>query len=282
MVVERRPIIGQQSGPAKLRPAPRRMSDPVAAWRRELPVLRGAHVDLREVTGDDALGLFELISQDEAVHRHISAPPPSIVAFHGFIRWCHQQRAAGGSVCFAIVPHGLEHAVGIFQIRKLGLDFSVAEWGFALGSMFWSTGIFAEAAALAAEFAFTTLGTFRLEGRATTANGRGNGALLKLGASSEGILRGGLQRDDCPRDQFIWGLLAEEWRQPAAGQERFSAAAAQKNIETAIAEFQTRRLNNPQSPQSTSRVPLYPFFVSSAPADGEDEPPPRKPKPPRG
>ena len=228
--------------------------------------MRGERVVLREVTGSDAMGLFELISQDEAVNRHISAPPPSIVAFHGFIRWCHEQRLAGESVCFGIVLHGLEHAVGIIQIRRLGLNFSIAEWGFALGSMFWATGIFVEAAALAARFAFTTLGTYRLEGRAATANGRGNGALLKLGASSEALLRGGLKRDDLPRDQFIWGLLADEWSDPPAGRPRFSAAAAQKDIAAAVAEFQKRMLDNsPREPSSQSgvRVPLYPFFVSS-------------------
>jgi RimJ/RimL family protein N-acetyltransferase len=249
------------------------MNDVIPPWRQELPILRGARVVLREVTGSDAAGLFELISQDEAVHRHISAPPPSIVAFHGFIRWCHQQRLAGESMCFGIVPNGLEHAVGIIQIRRLDLSFSVAEWGFALGSMFWATGVFVEAAALAAQFAFTTLGTYRLEGRAATANGRGNGALLKLGASSEGILRAGLKRDDVPRDQFIWGLLSEEWREPPTGRRRFSAAAAQKNIEAATAEFQKRMLDNsPRDPSSQSglRVPLYPFFVSSPVRPPED------------
>jgi RimJ/RimL family protein N-acetyltransferase len=259
------------------------MSEIVPTWRRELPVLRGARVALREVTGSDALGLFELITQDEAVQRYIAAPPPSIVAFHGFIRWCHHQRAAGESVCFAIVPHGLEQAVGILQIRARALDFSIAEWGFALGSMFWSTGVFVEAAVLAAEFAFSTLGTFRLEGRAATANGRGNGALLKLGASSEAILRKGLKRDDVPCDQFIWGLLAEEWRQPPVGDRRFSATTAQKNIGAAIAEFQTRLLNNPQHEQpsrSTLPVPLYPFFVWSAAPESLDAPRRSKLKPP--
>jgi RimJ/RimL family protein N-acetyltransferase len=259
------------------------MSEIVPAWRRELPILVGARVALREVTGSDAAGLFQLITRDEVVQRYIAAPPPSVVAFHGFIRWCHQQRAAGESVCFAIVPNGLEHAVGIIQIRALGLSFSIAEWGFALGSMFWSTGVFVEAAALAAEFAFSTLGTFRLEGRAATANGRGNGALLKLGASSEAILRRGLTRDDLPHDQFIWGLLAEEWRRPPVRDRRFSAATAQKNIGAAIVEFQARLLNNPQHAgpsQSTSPAPLYPFFIGSAASDSPDAQRRLKPKPP--
>jgi ribosomal-protein-alanine N-acetyltransferase len=259
------------------------MNETVHPWRRELPVLHGARVYLREVMGSDAAGLFELITQDEDVQRHISAPPPSIVAFHGFIRWCQDQRARGESVCFAIVPHGLTHAVGIVQIRKLGLDFCVAEWGFAIGSMFWSTGVFMEAAVLAADFAFSTLKTFRLEGRAATANGRGNGVLLKLGASSEALLRRGLKRDDVPRDQFIWGLLAEEWRdRPAECARRFSAATAQKGIDAAIAAFQARLLNQPQPDQpsqSSAPAPHYPFFVGSPPPKspdvrGESEPPP--------
>ena len=165
-------------------------------------------------------------------------------------------------MCFAIVPRGLEHAVGIIQIRALALDFSIAEWGFALGSMFWSTGLFLEAAALAADFAFTTLGTYRLGGRAATANGRGNGALLKLGASSKAVLRSGLKRDNLARDQFIWGLLADEWRRPAIDHPRFSSSAAEKNIEAAVAEFQARLLNSPRCAQpspSTGPAPLYPF-----------------------
>ena len=234
--------------------------------------MRGERVVLREVTPADAAGLYELISEDEDVSRHISKPPPSIVAFHGFISWCHRQRAAGDSLCFAIVPHGLEHAVGIIQIRRLALDFSIAEWGFAIGSMFWGTGVFVEAAALVAEFAFTTLGTYRLEGRAATANCRGNGALLKLGASSEAMLRGGLLRDDQPRDQFIWGLLAEDWRNRAPCPHRFSAEAAQKRIDAAIAEFQARHQSNPpgdrRSPD-TSAAPFYPFFIGRL----DDEPP---------
>ena len=39
------------------------------------------------------------------------------------------------------------------------------------------------------DFAFDTLGVHRLEARAAVANGRGNGALRKIGAVQEGVLR---------------------------------------------------------------------------------------------
>ncbi len=234
---------------------------PPEHWRQGLPHLTGARLYLREVVATDAVSLFELITQDPAVQRHISTPPPSIVAYQGFIAWSHRQRSEGQSICFAVVPHGVEHAIGIFQVRALGLDFSVAEWGFALGSAFWSTGIFEEAAALVADFAFNTLGTFRLEGRAVTTNGRGNGALYKLGASEEGILRQGLERDDLQHDQFMWSLLAEEWPQQPVERGRFSEATAKKKIDLAIAEIQCHLFKNARL-ESSSKPHLHPFFVS--------------------
>jgi RimJ/RimL family protein N-acetyltransferase len=43
--------------------------------------------------------------------------------------------------------------------------FSTAEWGFAVGSAFWGTGVFRESAELLLAFAFETIGVHRLEAR---------------------------------------------------------------------------------------------------------------------
>jgi RimJ/RimL family protein N-acetyltransferase len=51
-----------------------------------------------------------------------------------------------------------------------------------------------------------------LEARASVANGRGNGALRKLGAIQEGILRRSFYRDGQYHDQVLWSVLAEDWR----------------------------------------------------------------------
>ena len=96
---------------------------------------------------------------------------------------------AGNYVCFAVVPDGMDSAVGIFQVRSLEAGFGTAEWGFALGSQFWGTGMFIDGARLVLDFAFDVIGARRLEARAAVANGRGNGALRKVGAVPEGMLR---------------------------------------------------------------------------------------------
>ena len=76
----------------------------------------------------------------------------------------------------------------------------------------WGSGIFVEGARLILDFAFDVIGASRLEARAATANGRGNGALRKLGAVQEGVLRRSFFRNGHYLDQVLWGILAEDWR----------------------------------------------------------------------
>ena len=85
-------------------------------------------------------------------------------------------------------------------------------WGFALGSQFWGTGLFVEGARAVLNFGVDVLGVLRFEARAAIANGRGNGALRKIGAVQEGVLRRSFLRDGHYHDQVLWSILAEDWR----------------------------------------------------------------------
>jgi len=60
--------------------------------------------------------------------------------------------------------------------------------------------------------AFDVIGPHRLEARAAVANGRGNGALRKVGAMQEGILRQSFLRNGEYLDQTLWTILDEDWR----------------------------------------------------------------------
>jgi RimJ/RimL family protein N-acetyltransferase len=184
-------------------------------WRQRLPVLTGAAVTLRELQIEDAAPLLALLSTEE-VSRFISPPPTTVEGFERFIAWTHRQRDAGQYACFAVVPQGMTTAVGIFQVRQLEPGFATAEWGFAIGSAFWGTGIYAEGAQLVLGFTFGTLAVRRLEARAAVANGRGNGALRKIGAVQEGVLRRSFLKNGQHLDQVLWSMLAEDWQPKTA------------------------------------------------------------------
>lgn len=185
-------------------------------WRQRLPVLAGGAVALRELELSDAPTLFAMLTTEE-VTRFISPPPTTVEGFERFIRWTHSQRAAGKCIVLGVVPAGMSTAIGLFQIRALDPALSTAEWGFALGSPFWGTGLFLACAQLVLDFAFGTLGVHRLEARAAVQNGRGNGALRKLGAVREGMLRASFLKNGAYHDQVLWSILETDWRRAKTG-----------------------------------------------------------------
>jgi ribosomal-protein-alanine N-acetyltransferase len=202
----------QSSLDSALPSAPLQTPGPVTGdWRTGLPNLTGHVVSLRELRAGDAPALFTALSSEQ-VSRFISPPPATVNGFERFIGWAIRQRQSGQYVCFAIVPRGSDAPIGIFQVRSLEPAFGTAEWGFALASEFWGTGAFLDGAKLIVDFAFDVLGSHRLEARAALRNGRGNGALRKLGAVQEIVLRRSFLRGGEYLDQALWTILRDEWR----------------------------------------------------------------------
>ena len=183
----------------------------VRDWRDGLPTLHGSLISLRELRITDAPALLSALGSAE-VTRLVSPPPPTVDGFEKFITWTHRQRQAGQSMAFGIVLKGTDTVVGVFQVRALQPAFDVAEWGFVLGSEHWGRGVFGDGAELVLNFTFDVVGVHRLEARAALKNGRGNGALHKLGATQEGVLHRSFLRNGVYLDQALWTILADRWR----------------------------------------------------------------------
>ncbi len=187
----------------------------VADWTTGLPVFTGRRMILRELVKSDATSLLSMLGTEEVAH-FISPPPSTPEGFEKFIQWAIRERQAGSQMTFGMVPEGYEHAVGLVQVRAIAPRFSVAEWGFAIGSPFWGTGLFVASARTAIDFAFQHTDVHRLEARAVVQNGRGNGALRKIGAVQEGVLRESLLKDGKYLDQIMWSIVARDWYQTKA------------------------------------------------------------------
>ena len=190
--------------PPDLLPAP-------ADWRGGLPHLTDGRVTLRSLRVGDAPSLVSQLS-DRRVWQYIAPCPSSATDFARFVRWTHAERRHGKLACFGIVPQGRTAAVGVIQVWPIERDFSTAELGFALGHEFWGKGIFGRAARLVLDAVFSQLGVYRIESRAVDINGRGNRVLEKLGATREGVLRGGFRDGEVVRDHVMWSILRPEWQ----------------------------------------------------------------------
>jgi RimJ/RimL family protein N-acetyltransferase len=66
------------------------------------------------------------------------------------------------------------------------------------------------------------VGVHRLEARAAVKNGRGNGALRKMGAVQEGVLRRSFLKNGEYHDQVLWSILDEDWAGAQRTDIRFS------------------------------------------------------------
>jgi RimJ/RimL family protein N-acetyltransferase len=182
----------------------------VTTWRTELPSLTGRVVSLREPVTHDLGPLVDLLSLGDATRFGVDEPV-SEVGVQELIERFARERASGLAFTYVITLATARTIVGLVQVRQLDPSFEAAEWECTIAPSSRGSGIFLEAARLVGSFAFGTIGTHRLEARVLLQDGRANGALRKLGAVQEGILRRSVRRAGEYFDQVLWSLLKEDF-----------------------------------------------------------------------
>jgi RimJ/RimL family protein N-acetyltransferase len=188
---------------------PDHLLDP-SNWRDELPPLTARLSSLREPSARDGQPLLDLLSLDDAPRFGIEGliTPASV---QRFIDRAVRDRAAGIAFTYVITLNPAHNLVGLLQVRQLDPAFECAEWDGVLLPSVRGSGAFLEAARLVGSFVFGVVGTHRLEARVSLSNGRANGAIRKLGAVQEGVLRRSLRRGGEYLDQSLWSVLKEDW-----------------------------------------------------------------------
>jgi RimJ/RimL family protein N-acetyltransferase len=188
--------------------------DPVVVtasdWRTELPTLTGRTVTLREPTLQDLGSLVDLLALGDATLFGLDEPATD-VGVQELLDRVARERAAGLAFTFVITLSAARTVVGLIQVRQLDPAFEAAEWECTIAPSSRGSGVFMDAARLVGSFAFGTVGAHRLEARVLLQNGRANGALRKLGAVQEGVLRRSVRRRGDYFDQVLWSMLKDDW-----------------------------------------------------------------------
>ena len=182
----------------------------VTEWRSQLPFLNGRSVALREPATQDADAVVGLLSLGDATRFGFDEPMSEIGAREVIERF-KRDRASGLAFTYLIILSASRSIVGLIQVRQLDAAFETAEWECTVDPSSRGTGVFLEAARLVGSFVFGAVGTHRLEARVLLQNGRAHGALRKLGAVQEGVLRRSRRRNGEYFDQVLWSLLKEDW-----------------------------------------------------------------------
>jgi RimJ/RimL family protein N-acetyltransferase len=183
---------------------------PAPNWREQLPSLTSRIVTLREPTSADLRPLMDLLLLADASRFGVEEPLSELTVQQLLDRIVSDRRS-GAAFTFAVTVTSSRAIVGLVQVRQIDLSWESAEWECTLAPSWRGTGIFLEAARLVGSFAFGTVGVHRLEARVLLQNGRANGALRKLGAVQEGVLRESARRGSEYVDQVLWSVLKEDW-----------------------------------------------------------------------
>ena len=123
------------------------------------------------------------------------------------------QQRTGTALPFCIIEKSSGAAIGSSRFGNYDEANRRVEIGWSWVARAWQrTAANPEAKLLMLDYAFTGIGCLRVEFKTDALNARSRGALLKLGAKEEGILRSHMiVRGGRRRDSVYFSILVEEW-----------------------------------------------------------------------
>jgi RimJ/RimL family protein N-acetyltransferase len=195
----------------------------MTARRPEITELIGRHVRLAPLTAEDLPELYEAIGRPEVFASGYGGGPAglpaSFEAFERFATGYYQAVPTGQAWAIRLAAGPDEGAlVGTSTLGDYDLANESAHIGWtAYDPRVWGSAVNPETKLLLLGLAFEH-GFGRVKLQADAVNERSRAAILKLGATFEGVLRRDRRRADGSwRDSAIYSVLVDEWPAVRAG-----------------------------------------------------------------
>jgi len=176
------------------------------------PQLNGKRLQLRGARGGDVDAVFALFS-DPQVMRYWSRPPMRHRGeAEGFVAEIAEAFDDRSKLNWVVARREDDAVVGTCTLFRFEPRHRRAEIGYALRSDHWGRGLGEEAASLALDWGFRTLGLHRVEADIDPRNAGSRRLLERLGFASEGLLRERYFVGEDTSDTELFGLLEGDWR----------------------------------------------------------------------
>jgi RimJ/RimL family protein N-acetyltransferase len=184
----------------------------VAPLQIQQVTLPGRHIRLEPLTLNHLDGLCE-IGLDPELWRWIPTPVHSRGDMLDYIRLALQWQSDGTALPFATMEQSTGRVVGSTRYMNIDKPNRHVEIGSTwIGRPWQRTAVNTEAKYLMLRHAFETLGCFRVELKTDVLNQQSRNAILRIGASQEGIFRKHvLCADGRLRDSVYFSIIDSEW-----------------------------------------------------------------------
>jgi RimJ/RimL family protein N-acetyltransferase len=152
-------------------------------------ILQGRHVRLEPLTLEHAAGLAE-VGLDDDLWKWIPTPVRTPEEMSAYVQTALQEQVAGSALPFALIEKSSGRAIGSTRYANIERVHYRLEIGWTWVARQWQrTAINTEAKYLLLRHAFETLKCMRVELKTDSLNDRSRAAILRIGASQEGIFR---------------------------------------------------------------------------------------------
>lgn len=202
----------------------------MSATRPERRVLEGRFIRLEPLTRDHLPGLWRAIGHPIVFAGGFGGGPAGLPADEAaFAEWAWRSvphEAGNTYVARLVAGPGAGEIVGSSTLTDFDLHHELAHLGYtAWDPRVWASAVNPEAKLLMLTEAFDH-GFGRVKLQADAVNARSRAAILKLGATFEGVLRRHRRRADGSwRDTAVYSVLVDEWPAVRAGLEARLASA---------------------------------------------------------
>ena len=182
--------------------------------------LEGRHVRLEPLESRHADALVD-VGLDPRIWEFTSSRLRSADDVRKYIETALDWQRAGTAMPFVTMDRATRQVIGSTRFENIHVANRRAEIGWTwLNPRWWRTAINTEAKYLMLRHAFEEWGCIRVEFKAAATNRRSRDAILRLGATEEGVLRRHMiAADGSYRDSVYFSIIHSEWPQVKASLE---------------------------------------------------------------
>jgi RimJ/RimL family protein N-acetyltransferase len=175
-------------------------------------ILQGRHVRLEPLTPEHAVGLAE-VGLDDDLWKWIPTPVRTPEEMSAYVHAALQDQATGSALPFALIDKSSGRAIGSTRYANIEPAHHRLEIGWTWVARPWQrTAINTEAKYLLLRHAFETLKCMRVELKTDSLNARSRAAILRIGASQEGIFRNHMMTASGRiRHTVYFSIVDSEW-----------------------------------------------------------------------
>ena len=180
-------------------------------------ILQGRHVRLEPLTPEHAAGLAE-VGLDDDLWKWIPTPVRTPEEMSAYVHAALQEQAAGFTLPFALIEKSSGRIIGSTRYANIEPAHHRLEIGWTWVARPWQrTAINTEAKYLLLRHAFETLKCMRVELKTDSLNEKSRAAILRIGASQEGIFRNHMMTASGRiRHTVYFSIIDSEWPEAKA------------------------------------------------------------------